>query len=119
MPFEQGRKKTGGRIPQTPNKRTGQLVELLEEHGYSPVAELIEWAAMARDEYEQADSQTRPQWARIGVQNALGILPYLYPKRKAQEGVAEITPEQAANMTTDELIAEAEKQIQSFKGVRQ
>ena len=144
MGFEQGHRKSGGRKPSTPNKRTLKLIEILEEHGYNPVAELIEWADVAKEEYgrfndiierfEQAqqdvvdnglDSSKMPDiseahtWARIGVQSALGLLPYVYPKRKPLDGQEEITPEKAQSMTTEELIANAEQILAAFKGAKQ
>jgi hypothetical protein len=141
MAFQDGHKKIGGRRPKTPNKRTLKLIEILEQHGYNPVAELIEWAVTAKTEYarfndiierfEQAqqdavdrgepsprmpDISEAHTWARLGIHSALGILPFIYPKRKPAEGQDDVTPEQAEAMTTDQLLDRAEKYVKNFRG---
>jgi hypothetical protein len=116
MPFEEGSKKAGGRKPGTPNKRTLTLIEVLEQHGYSPVAELIELASLAKQNYKvSVDPVNASNWIKIGVTCATGILPYVYPKRKPAEGDAELTPEQVAKMSNNELLDHAERMIKDFK----
>lgn len=63
----------GGRLPGTPNRRTKQLVELMEQMfpGYNPVIQLAE---IAQD--ETVDISYR-------VTCAKELANYLYPKRKA------------------------------------
>jgi hypothetical protein len=134
MSFGDGHKKLGGRKSGTPNKRTLSLIEVLEKHGYSPIADLIEWASYARNELERLakapiiedptlDSEqkfklmvahanaaaSKPEWVRIGVQCATGILPYVYPKRKPAEGDAEDDPSEINQLADDELMERAKK----------
>jgi hypothetical protein len=71
------REKTGGRGPGTPNKRTALLREKLIALDYDPVADLVE---IARDRKTALD---------LRVHIHLGLLPYLYPKRKPAEELME------------------------------
>lgn len=64
-------RKTGGRRPGTPNKRSGVISERFEELGLDPLEGLID---IARD--PKTDVELR---ARI----LLDLIGYLYPKRKA------------------------------------
>jgi hypothetical protein len=134
MPFEKGKPKTGGRGPQTPNKRTRELVDILTQHGYDPAAQLIEWASVAKQEFDRCDEVTsmmlanqpdnkgQPpvveahQWAKLGLQAAVGLLPYVYPKRKPVEGTVPLTPEQIQTASNDELIEHAKRMIDEFEG---
>lgn len=96
--------KTGGRRKGTPNKRTRELVAILDEHGYCPIADAIWVAAVAKKEYERSgeiydaiqDERTKqdvrtplvdtaPDYLRIVQTSALGIAPYAFPKRKSIE----------------------------------
>jgi hypothetical protein len=64
-------RKTGGRRPGTPNKRSGVVSERFEELGLDPLEGLID---IARD--PRTDVELR---ARI----LMDLMGYLYPKRKA------------------------------------
>lgn len=99
-----GARPGAGRKKGSLNKRTQDLIELLEERGYSPVAELIEVGAYARKEYERSAeiydaiqakregheirtplNDTAPTYLQIMQKSAAEIMPYMYPKRKAIE----------------------------------
>lgn len=92
----------GGRKKGTPNKRTKELVEILEAKGYSPVAELIRIASIAEKEYERVeeifdaiqDKRASYEMTPLAEPNTCGflkvmqssasdIMQYTYPKRKA------------------------------------
>ena len=94
----------GGRKKGTPNKRTLALMEILNDAGYSPVAELIRIAAIAEKEYDRAGEiydaiqdariekgrvplteSIAPTYLSIMQKSAADIMPYLYPRRKAVE----------------------------------
>jgi hypothetical protein len=135
MGFNQGHGKSGGRKPGTPNKRTLTLIEVLEQHGYSPIADLIEYSQLAKTEYDKLDkppaiddsmdggdklkllmahagaAARKPEWIKIGVQCATGILPYVYPKRKPQDNASEINPETIGSYSTAELLERAKALI--------
>lgn len=64
-------KKTGGRAVGTPNKRTQDLMERLDQLGVDPVNGL---AAIATDESAPLELRARVQ---------MELMAYLYPKRKA------------------------------------
>lgn len=64
-------KKTGGRAAGTPNKRTQDLMERLDQLGVDPVNGL---AAIATDEGAPLELRARVQ---------IELMSYLYPKRKA------------------------------------
>lgn len=64
-------KKTGGRAAGTPNKRTQDLMERLDQLGVDPVNGL---AAIATDESAPLELRARVQ---------MELMSYLYPKRKA------------------------------------
>lgn len=72
--------KTGGRTKGTPNKRTQELCELMEDKfpGYNPV---VQMAGIALDKDVEIN---------IRVQCAKEVAQYLYPKRKAVELKGEI-----------------------------
>ena len=67
--------KTGGREKNTPNKRTQNLLELIEVNhkGFNPVLELIEISKSANIDVD------------LRVSILKDLTPYLYPKRKAIE----------------------------------
>lgn len=94
----------GGRKKNTPNKRTRDLIEILDKANYCAVAELIEVGAIARKEYERSaevfdaicDQKKKdgvrtptvdngPTYLKLMQDSASDLLPYLYPKRKAIE----------------------------------
>lgn len=96
-------KHPGGRPPGSPNKRTKMLVDILEAMNFDPVAELVNVYADARKEYARAaDVYDAIQEARaaknlpplgfcdegakylkIAQDSALGLIPYVFPKRGA------------------------------------
>lgn len=99
MPFEVGKKKLAGRSRGVRNKRTRELLAILDAHGYCPVADLVETAVIARQEYERADQifeaiqnkratlemvplteSLAPTYLKIIQDSAKGIMPYVYPK---------------------------------------
>lgn len=94
----------GGRAKGIKNKRTRELIEILDAAGYCPVAELIEVGAIARQEYERAGeiydaiqekrdgaglnaplTDTAPTYLKLMQDSAKDVMPYLYPKRKSVE----------------------------------
>ena len=116
MSFSNGHPKSGGRKPGIPNKRTQSLVEILNEHDYSPVADLIAYSTLARKNYDlSSDPAVAANWAKLGVQCASSILPYVYPKRKPAEGDLEITEEGVSKLSNEELLQIAHKTIEGFK----
>lgn len=93
-----------GRRKGTPNKRTRELIAILDEHGYCPIADLIETAALAKKEYQRCElihdaicdskavqgirtptQDTAPQYLALIQKSAAEIAPYLFPRRKAIE----------------------------------
>ncbi len=115
MSFDNGHPKSGGRKPGTPNKRTQSLVETLEQHGYSPIADLIELSQLAKAEYKKsATPADASNWVRIGVACATGILPYVYAKRKPLEGDLEVTESSVQSLSNEELLQKARKTIDEF-----
>ena len=64
-------RKTGGRVAGTPNRKTADLLERLDQLGVDPLDGL---AAIAKDE-------TAPLELRVKIQ--LDLLGYIFPKRKA------------------------------------
>ena len=108
MSFNQGRDKSGGRKQGTPNRRTQNLIEILNEHNYSPVADLIEYSLMARANIKgSSDPAVQANWVKIGVSCASGLLPYVYPKRKPADSSTEITSETIGTYTTEQLVEHA------------
>lgn len=88
--------KAGGRQKGTPNKRTANLKELIEENysGFDPIIEMI---TISKQEKVPLD---------VKVSIYKSIAEYIYPKRKAIE--AEITAETEVKQerTFDEIISE-------------
>ena|SRR5579864_8563554 len=74
-----GLPKTGGRKRGTPNRATQTIRDLFAEFEYDPALELINSARHSKTPLE------------IRVQIHLGILPYLYPKRRPVESAQEPT----------------------------
>lgn len=89
-----GTPKTGGRKKGTLNKRTRELIEILDSHGYCPISELIEVAVLARKEYDAIEDKktlagittptvdTAPQYLKIMQDSARDIAPYAHAKRR-------------------------------------
>lgn len=97
-------KKTGGRSKGVRNKRTRELLQILDAAGYCPIADLIETAELAREEYDRASEifdaiqdkrasfdmvplaeSTAPTYLKIMQASAASMLPYMYPKLKSTE----------------------------------
>lgn len=76
--FQPGQKKTGGRKPGTPNKRTQVLSETLAQLGLDVPRELVRCLRIKR---AGALALTVKERADILLQ----LMNYLYPKRKAVE----------------------------------
>ncbi len=89
-----------------PNKRTHNLVAILDAAGFCPVAKLIQTYERAEKEYLRAEeihdaiqdnradkgmlplnSSEATQWLSIAKDCAKDLMPYMYPKRKAIEFV--------------------------------
>lgn len=70
--FTKGRTKTGGRTKNTPNKKTLQVREIVENRGINVVGELLDTALNTENE-------------ELKVQIFIKLLPYLYPQFKAIE----------------------------------
>lgn len=92
----------GGREKGTPNKRTWDLVQKLEELGFDPAAKLIQLTLDAEAEYarskeihdriqenrDDADikgyfADTGPAYLGIASRNCADLLKFVYPQRKA------------------------------------
>jgi hypothetical protein len=110
MPKPRGSPKTGGRQKGTPNKRTREFEEILEESGFCPARALIRTYRKAWKHFEKADIVfdaileaagdgspiTPAQVNALARQDILGylktaqaaaaeLMAYRYPKRKAIE----------------------------------
>lgn len=94
----------GGRAKGVKNKATLDLIQTLNEKGYSPVAELIRIAHKAEIEYDRAaevfdaicDKRASEDMIPLHNDNAVNylkvmqscaadLMPYVYPRRKAVE----------------------------------
>lgn len=76
----------GGRAPGTPNKKMQDIIDVLQEKGFNPVAKLIELSAIAEDAYQRHEGTNYAHnYLSIAQKNCLGLMDYLYPKRKAIE----------------------------------
>lgn len=99
-----GTPKTGGRKKGQPNIRTRELIEILDNAGYCPVARLIAVAEAAEKEYQRAEqiydaieakkdvagittptADMAPHYLKLMETCAADLLPYMYPKRKSIE----------------------------------
>lgn len=96
-----GEPKSGGRKKGTPNKRTRELIEILDQHGFCPASALIETHTIAMKEYhrageifdaiqdKRADYDMIPlaadeatKYLKIAQDAAKEMMAYVYPKRK-------------------------------------
>lgn len=110
MGFNNGHAKSGGRKPGTPNRRTYDLIELLNEYDYSPVADLIAFSQIAKENIKTAaDPNEAANWVKIGVACAAGLMPYVFPKLKPAEHNAGMTIEELKKLPTTELLDMAEQ----------
>lgn len=104
MAKPKGSPKTGGREKGTPNKRTQELVDILEEKGFSPASEIIRLYRRAWKEYRRydeiydaiQDERTNHEikvpltydaipHLKLALDAAKELMNYVYPKRKAIE----------------------------------
>ena len=71
--------KTGGRIKGTPNKKTVEVCERMEQLGFDPIESMVEICnqAMADKDYSLAGIMAKE------------LAQYVYPKRKAIEYISE------------------------------
>lgn len=76
MPFEPGHQKLGGRKTGTPNRKTSLLNETLEDLGLNVPSKIVEILPQL------------PLEKQAGL--LLGLMQFLYPKRKSIEVKAEI-----------------------------
>jgi hypothetical protein len=113
MSFQKGRQKTGGRKKGVPNRRTPDLASILEEHNYSPVADLIESSRIAKENFKNDPSESK--WLDISVKCAAAMIPYVYPKRKPVEGIAELREDEVKDLSTDKLIEYAKEAITALE----
>lgn len=91
MGRSKGSKKTGGRSKGTPNKRTDELLALLDEFSYNPVRALMQkYSNLSSSEQLKVD---------------LKMLEHVYPKLKDQqiELQATVYQDEFDDMTTEEL----------------
>lgn len=89
MGRSQGTAKTGGRKKGTPNKRSLEIFDSLNKLGHNPIDELFSLIP-----------QLQP---KDQAQVLLGLLPYLYPKRRSVDlTVQEPTPNPIVEMSTEQ-----------------
>ncbi len=74
MPREKGSIKTGGRQKGTPNKKSQNIVSILEDEGLNVARELACIYHLSNDSYEK-------------IHILFKLLEYCYPKRKAVENL--------------------------------
>lgn len=99
-----GARPGAGKPKGSKNKRTRELMKILDEHGYCPIAEQIRIASLAEKEYARSaliydkieDARIKenitaplkdsaPEYLNIMQRCAAGVAPYAYPKLKATE----------------------------------
>lgn len=76
MSFEEGHPKLGGRVKGTPNKRTSQITDILNEMNVDPVRAILELIP-GLEPKEQVDVY-------------LDLMTYIYPKLKAVQFSGEL-----------------------------
>lgn len=92
--FKPGKPKTGGRKPGTPNKKTQELLEVLQAHDFNPGEELI-WC------YTQAQRIASLRLRKGNLAGALlaiekaghiagDLAQYVFPRKKAIEHSGEV-----------------------------
>lgn len=89
MARPKGLQKTGGRQKGTPNKRTNGFLEILDSKGINLLEEVLD-EAMALEGREKANI-------------LLGLLPYIYPKRRPTEAPAFSMSDHLASLSITEL----------------
>jgi hypothetical protein len=84
--YEVGKSKTGGRTKGTPNKRSSELKQALEDNGIDPVSVITD---------------VLPELTPKEKLNAmLSLMPYIYPKRKPIE-ISFTPPPEKPNQETN------------------
>lgn len=93
------RKKTGGRVAGTPNKKSLQALEIFSAHDFCPLENIIQ---------ELKNPVVTPE-IRLGTN--LKLLEFKFPKRKAIEHTLD-----PSNLNNAELIEETRKVLESIEG---
>lgn len=86
MKFQPGHKKRGGRKKGTPNKRTRELMEILEEGGFCPVRALLQDREKALDCFAKLRAKKPYEanmYLKLAQDAAKDVMQYVYPKRKS------------------------------------
>lgn len=87
MKFEPGHKLSKGRPLGSLNKRTSELISLLEESGFDPASELIECYAEARQTWKKMPYDAGLGYLKIASEIARELASYCYPKIKSVEQI--------------------------------
>ena len=96
MTFVPGHKLSTGRPKGVPNKRTQEVVAILEKHKFNPIEAMIEIQKIAlvrfTEEMQKQDSgiispmeSQAVKYLKIAADNAYDLASYAYPKLKAIE----------------------------------
>jgi hypothetical protein len=84
-----GKLKTGGRKRGTPNKKTQELLGLLEEKNFNPAEKLISVYRRAIKSFDNSKGSSGQgpdmtfKYLEIAEKAASDLMQYVYPKRKA------------------------------------
>jgi len=95
--------KTGGRAPGTPNKRTQEAAQILDELGCNPICGMAEIAM----------SKSHP--IELRARMFMGLAHYVYPKRKAV-AVSVAEPEAREQATSDDIIRWLDEKAERVQG---
>ena len=78
MPFEKGRRKSGGRLPRVTNKFTGTFREAVQVvyDGLGGHSAFLEWASKNRSEYYRIASRLIPAEMREGNKDPVRVFIY-------------------------------------------
>lgn len=89
-----GSPKTGGRQAGTPNKRTRDILEILDKANYCPITTLMWVEEQAREIFEMRKRNTNWSGALVALDQAESaaseIAQYTLPKKKAVEHSGEV-----------------------------
>lgn len=98
-----GHPRYGGRSVGSQNRRSKELVEILKQHGYCPVAEFIETGFIAKKEYDRISEiydaiqekrasmkmvplmEEAHKYLKVRQDSAAGVMPYAFPKMSSVE----------------------------------
>jgi len=84
-----------GRKKGTPNKRTLDLIQTLQEKGFDPAAKLVEITLMAEQEFLNLkdrtlkERDTASRHLATASRNCTELMKFVYPQRKAVDITAE------------------------------